>query len=149
MPTLVCAKKEIELSGECILGRHRASGLQVKDDAASRQHAKVFVADGLWWVEDLGSANGTSLNGTWITTRKRLRNRDQIGIGQHRITFSDDADGASAIVEVSRPPAAHSGVMAPMRPPTSSAWSGARSPDIASMCTSVGECWARSIAPSS
>ncbi len=106
MPTLVCAKKEIELSGECILGRHRASGLQVKDDAASRQHAKVFVADGLWWVEDLGSANGTSLNGTWITTRKRLRNRDQIGIGQHRITFSDDADGASAIVAVSPPPSA-------------------------------------------
>ena len=99
MPTLDCSGTEIDLAQECILGRHRSSGLQVKDEAASRQHAKVYVADGLWWVEDLGSANGTSLNGSRITSRKRLRNNDKIGIGQTNIMFSDSADGASGEVE--------------------------------------------------
>ena len=103
MPTLDCSGTEIELNQECILGRHRSSGLQVKDEAASRQHAKVYVADGLWWVEDLGSANGTSLNGAKISSRKRLRNHDKIGIGQTNIIFSDVADGASGVVAAAAP----------------------------------------------
>ena len=106
MPTLDCSGTEIDLAQECILGRHRACGLQVKDEAASRQHAKVYVADGLWWVEDLGSANGTSLNGSKITSRKRLRNNDKIGIGQTNIMFSDPADGASGVVDSGKPKAA-------------------------------------------
>ncbi len=106
MPTLECSGTELELAQECILGRHRASGLQVKDDAASRQHAKIYAADGLWWVEDLQSANGTALNGTKITGRKRLRNGDQIGIGQTRIIFTDAADGATGAIAVRKPAAA-------------------------------------------
>ena len=104
MPTLECSGIELALAEECILGRHRASGLQIKDDAASRQHAKIFVAEGGWWVEDLKSANGTSLNGQKISGRKRLRNRDQVGIGQVIVifndTFNDTGEGTAAVAVV-------------------------------------------------
>lgn len=95
MPTLTIDGAEHLLEGECTLGRHRSCGIQVKDEAASRQHAKVFSADGLWWVEDLGSANGTNLNGTAITGRKRLRDKDAISIGKTVIRFAEGAQDSA------------------------------------------------------
>ena len=119
MPTLVIDGAEHPLTGELTFGRHRSCGIQIKDDGASRQHAKVYFADGIWWVEDLGSANGTFLNGTKITTRKRLRDRDAIGIGQVILRFDAGEDGSSsqAVAAVKAAPqvddakatAAHSG----------------------------------------
>lgn len=98
MPTLVIDGTEYPLEGELTLGRHRSCGIQIKDEAASRQHAKVSSADGLWWVEDLGSANGTNLNGTAITGRKRLRDKDAISIGKTVIRFDEGLDTATAAI---------------------------------------------------
>ncbi len=91
MPKLVIAGVETDIAQECTLGRHRSCGLQITSEAASRQHAKVFFVDGLWWIEDLGSANGTSLNGSRLSERKRLRDGDLIAIGQVEITFRAEA----------------------------------------------------------
>lgn len=98
MPTLVIDGSEHPLEGECVLGRHRSCAIQIKDEAASRQHAKVFSTDGLWWVEDLGSANGTNLNGNAITGRKRLRDKDAISIGKTVIRFAEGADAGTGEV---------------------------------------------------
>jgi pSer/pThr/pTyr-binding forkhead associated (FHA) protein len=52
------------------------------DDFASAQHARVEArADGLW-VEDLGSTNGTFVNGARVTTPRRLQAGDILRVGQ-------------------------------------------------------------------
>ena len=87
MAMLVYEGNQVELDGECVLGRQRDNPIVLKDGAASRRHARVFQADGHWWVEDLGSANGTKVNGARIAKRRGLRNGDAIRIGDAEVQF--------------------------------------------------------------
>ncbi len=53
------------------------------DAVVSAVHARVWrEANGSWWLEDLGSTNGTWLNGRRITGAERLRSGDRITLGQ-------------------------------------------------------------------
>jgi hypothetical protein len=105
MAMLVYEGNQIELSGECVLGRQRACGVVLKDGAASRQHARVFQADNVWWVEDLGSANGSKLNGIRFEGRRGLRNGDAIRIGDAEVLFhcSERESGPEAKPQAQRP----------------------------------------------
>lgn len=49
-----------------LIGRAPECTLVLGDDYASNRHARVFPHDGEWFVEDLGSTNGTLLSGTDI-----------------------------------------------------------------------------------
>jgi len=49
------------------IGRDVSCDVHVDDPLASRRHAAVEYADGLWWVVDLGSRNGTLLNGSRVS----------------------------------------------------------------------------------
>jgi pSer/pThr/pTyr-binding forkhead associated (FHA) protein len=60
-------------------GRH--GKLVVDDGFASGHHARFRPVRGLWYVEDLGSTNGTSLNGLPIHAAQLLRKGDKIKIG--------------------------------------------------------------------
>jgi predicted component of type VI protein secretion system len=51
---------------DLVVGRHRDCSVVVADDAASRHHARLALADGCWYLEDLQSLNGTYLNGARI-----------------------------------------------------------------------------------
>jgi hypothetical protein len=88
MAMLIYEGSQVELSGECVLGRHRDCGIVLKDGSASRRHSRVFQADGFWWAEDLGSANGTKVNGQRIDGRRGLRNGDAIRIGDAEVQFA-------------------------------------------------------------
>jgi pSer/pThr/pTyr-binding forkhead associated (FHA) protein len=59
----------------------RQGKLVINDGFASGHHARFRVVRGLWYVEDLGSTNGTSLNGLRIHTSQRLKKGDKIKIG--------------------------------------------------------------------
>lgn len=59
----------------------RQGKLVITDGFASGHHARFRLVRGLWYVEDLGSTNGTSLNGLPIHTAQRLRKGDKIRIG--------------------------------------------------------------------
>ncbi|MBA2480027.1 MAG: protein kinase [Planctomycetes bacterium] len=91
MANLVHGTTSIPLQAECVIGRKRDCGLKITDDKASRQHARVFLVDGEWWLEDLESANGTSLNGKSLKQRAQLHDKDIIVIGKSEIRFNDDA----------------------------------------------------------
>lgn len=65
-----------------LLGRDAGNDIPLPDEAASARHAKLEAEDGAWWVEDLGSTNGTLVNGARIERRERLRPGDEIGIGR-------------------------------------------------------------------
>ncbi len=58
----------------------------VRDEHASSQHARFRFAHGLWYVEDLGSTNGTWLNGHRIFSPQRLKKGDKIRIGRTLMT---------------------------------------------------------------
>lgn len=64
----------------------REGNLAIDDDFTSSHHARFQNVRGLWYVEDLGSTNGTSLNGRRIQTAQLLKKRDKIRIGHTVIT---------------------------------------------------------------
>jgi pSer/pThr/pTyr-binding forkhead associated (FHA) protein len=59
----------------------RQGSLTVSDDYASNHHARFQTAHGNWYVKDLGSTNGTWLNGRRIHAPQRLKKGDKIKIG--------------------------------------------------------------------
>jgi pSer/pThr/pTyr-binding forkhead associated (FHA) protein len=64
----------------------REGALVIDDDFASGQHARFLTVRGLWYVEDLDSTNGTTLNGRPILSVQLLRKRDKITIGHTVMT---------------------------------------------------------------
>ncbi len=64
----------------------RQGDLAIRDDFASSHHARFQIAHGLWFVEDLGSTNGTRLNGRRFNAPQRLKKGDKIRIGHTVIT---------------------------------------------------------------
>jgi pSer/pThr/pTyr-binding forkhead associated (FHA) protein len=68
------------------IGRSRDNDIRLSDDRASRRHARIDAQQGTFVISDLGSANGTFVNGQRIY-RQALRNGDEICIGDTRLTF--------------------------------------------------------------
>jgi pSer/pThr/pTyr-binding forkhead associated (FHA) protein len=64
----------------------REGSLAIDDDFTSGQHARFQTVRGLWYVEDLGSTNGTTLNGHPILSAQLLKKRDKIKIGHTVMT---------------------------------------------------------------
>ena len=75
--------------GSNIIGRGTGSDLQLMDQGVSRRHADVHVADGHATVYDLGSTNGTSVNGRTVQTQP-LQHGDVIRVGHTRLVFHED-----------------------------------------------------------
>lgn len=71
--------------GRVIVGRGRDVDFRVEDPNVSRRHAVIFWAEGRVMIEDLGSTNGTMVNGYPISTTV-VRPGDVIAIGDCRIT---------------------------------------------------------------
>ena len=69
-----------EFAASARIGRDRACALQVDDDGVSRAHAEIFPLGGQWWVRDLGSSNGTYLDGQRIV-EAALPNRGTLRLG--------------------------------------------------------------------
>lgn len=63
------------------IGRSSGSGLQIKDDYTSSAHAKVVRWRGQWMVQDLGSTNGTYVDGRRITEATPVRIGSSVRIG--------------------------------------------------------------------
>jgi phosphoserine phosphatase RsbU/P len=70
--------------GDYIIGRRSDCQIFVPDMRVSRQHARVYRVAGTWHVEDLGSNNGTFVNGGRVQ-QARLHQDDEILIANHRI----------------------------------------------------------------
>ncbi len=74
---------------EVTLGRSSDCAIQVNVENVSRRHARIFVRNEEYHIEDLGSTNGTYLNGVKIV-RCALHNNDHIEIGGVKILFNEE-----------------------------------------------------------
>lgn len=70
---------------ETLLGRDASCHVPIPDSSVSHRHARVYHSDGEWFVEDLGSTNGTFVNDRPLTRPIVLRPTDTLSIG--RSTF--------------------------------------------------------------
>ncbi len=76
-----------ELRGEANLGRSRANAIVLSDGKVSRNHARLDPVRSTYILTDLGSANGTFVNGVRITQPVRLRDGDSVQVGDTQLVF--------------------------------------------------------------
>lgn len=75
-----------QLSGRgAILGRSHGTTVVVDDVYVSDEHAEILPDDGGWSVRDLGSTNGTYLNGAKVTRPTPLAAGDQLRLGKSNV----------------------------------------------------------------
>lgn len=84
------SEQKVPLSGEVTLGREGGGAeVTIADKGVSRQHCRLFVADdGKVWVEDLGSANGSFVDGQQIFEATPLRAGGELRIGESSVTIA-------------------------------------------------------------
>jgi serine phosphatase RsbU (regulator of sigma subunit) len=91
MPSLVflagpIAGRRYKLAdGEYVIGRRSDCQIFVPDMRVSRQHARLWKTGEAWEIEDLGSNNGTFVNGIKVQTATQIRHDDEILIANNRI----------------------------------------------------------------
>jgi pSer/pThr/pTyr-binding forkhead associated (FHA) protein len=69
------------LVDELTLGRASGCQVTIDDSYCSQVHARIFPRDGTWYVEDLGSTNGTYLNRRRVAGPMVMKKRDRLQIG--------------------------------------------------------------------
>ncbi|CAN5475078.1 FHA domain-containing protein [soil metagenome] len=79
------AGRSFDLDAITTLGRDVNNAIVVEDPFASADHAVLTYRGRSWYVEDLGSTNGTYLNGRPVDTVAALGFGDELGIGQVRL----------------------------------------------------------------
>ena len=82
----VDGRKQEVTSPRLVLGRSRGCDVYVGDVNVSRRHAELRQEGATYWIVDLGSTNGTAVNGKRVE-RERLRDGDRITLGSTEIVF--------------------------------------------------------------
>jgi hypothetical protein len=74
-----------------VLGRSRDADVQIEDPNVSRRHAEIVQEGSSYWVVDLGSTNGTEVNGRRVQ-RHQLEDGTQFTIGETTVTFNTEQE---------------------------------------------------------
>ncbi len=70
---------------EIVLGRDPICDVRLDDETVSAQHAKLSYHHGQWWIEDLASTNGTTLNKVKLSIATVLTTGDEVRCGKARL----------------------------------------------------------------
>ncbi len=74
-----------ELFSGMTIGRRPGNGIEMDDPFLSGTHAEIVREAAEWWLHDLGSTNGTSLNGAPVSALTALREGDIVQFGNVRL----------------------------------------------------------------
>ena len=117
-------QQAIELRPINSLGRHPNNSIQLLDKIVSKEHCIVEQRDGMFILRDLGSLNGTYINGERVRGEQLLRHGDEITLGSTRARYDDGtqplppaAPLPMAVAAGLPPPAIVQGAPQPPQPP--------------------------------
>lgn len=120
-------------ASEIIIGRDASNLIAINDAEVSRKHAKLTQQNSTFVIQDLGSTNGTFINGQRITTPQELKPGDTVTLGENIVlmyetsfdpnaTVISSAQALKTVAPVQKPvptPApAQAPVPAPVKPPS-------------------------------
>jgi FHA domain len=83
------AGTELRLEGGLSIGRAATNGLAVDDQFMSHMHARILRRGQFFYVEDLGSTNGTFINDQRITGDAQLRVHDELRLGETVLRYEE------------------------------------------------------------
>lgn len=73
--------RTVPVSGNMVMGRAAECELALDDTFVSQQHARLFAKNGSWFVEDLGSTNGTFVNDQRLAAPAMVQPGDRVRVG--------------------------------------------------------------------
>jgi pSer/pThr/pTyr-binding forkhead associated (FHA) protein len=79
----------LDIGDGATLGRGEGADIQVDDPFASSVHARIFARNGFMYIEDMGSTNGTFLNGRQLGRAEQLKPADVIRIGDTEYRYQE------------------------------------------------------------
>jgi hypothetical protein len=79
----------VDVGEGALLGRADSADVKVDDPFASSAHARIFERDGYMQIEDMGSTNGTYLNGRKLRAVEQLKVADVIRIGDSEYRYEE------------------------------------------------------------
>jgi pSer/pThr/pTyr-binding forkhead associated (FHA) protein len=106
---------------QLVIGRDSSSGVAINDAEVSRKHARMMFQGGKYVIEDLGSTNGTFVNGQRLAGPIVLKSGDVVSLGEQIVlmyeALSSDAGATMAVSRKSVPGPAAAPVSAPAPAP--------------------------------
>lgn len=81
-------KRHVIEAGRVLIGRSRNCAISLDEELISREHAAILNEESGLWLQDLGSRNGTRLNGQRIVDRQKLSDGDTVSLGSHELRVS-------------------------------------------------------------
>jgi pSer/pThr/pTyr-binding forkhead associated (FHA) protein len=83
---------------EIVIGRRPTADIRLDFENISGKHCKLRFMNGLWMVRDLGSTNGTTVNGSLLSSEQSLMPDEELGIAGHLFTVDYDPAGPAAFL---------------------------------------------------
>ncbi len=79
--------KTLRFGRRILVGRSPSADLKLDDPSVSRLHARIEMRDDGVYVEDLGSRNGTTVDGQAVAAPRRLEVDEEVGVGAAALVF--------------------------------------------------------------
>ena len=113
-------RRETRIAGILTIGRSPSVSIPLEDKTLSREHTQVYPKDGKYFVRDLGSKNGTFVNGKLIHQPTQIKHGDRVRVGPS-VTFmllfdAGDVADEPAAAAPARAASASAPVAAPRAP---------------------------------
>jgi hypothetical protein len=80
---------EFEIGDSATMGRAPSSEIPIEDPFASSAHARIFPRGQFMYIEDMGSTNGTYLNGRQLRRPEQLKTADTVRIGETEYRYQE------------------------------------------------------------
>lgn len=90
---------EITLEDFNMIGRSPDANIRLLDGGVSRQHATIRRDGSLFWIADLGSANGSFVNDVAVTANRALRHGDHVQFGNISFIYDNDEESTQSSVQ--------------------------------------------------
>ena len=116
---------------EITIGRTDGNTIRLTEQNVSRKHVRLTLRNGVLRIEDLGSYNGTSLNGSALSGVASLKDGDVILIGDYRLGIQEDRTSQTV-------PASSSSEATPAAPPVAEEMDGKPTIPISTMVAQAG-----------